>query len=253
MAWKGRRRRRQGTQWMAAPTTLSRRALETPVQSIALRNLSVAGSRTGTLASQPQDLMKFVDDITGATAEHLNEGSVESRSFLRLVGMFRPLRASKGDAQGVQENFNEGCEVRYAIYRGSTQEDEADYDEGPGTLNIGFADQPDLWLSTHLGSERLAFFRSFLLPRVDPNLVGSVESVLQLGVGLTDQLPWWYDAALTVIDLRSKRKVSTDSKLYLLRQVRFWDADTIGDGDAYQSANLYHADLARLLARKVRA
>ena len=57
-----------------------------------------------------------------------------------------------------------------AIYRGSTQEDEADYDEGP--VQHGFADQPDLWLSTHL-RERTPRVLPLLPPaRVDPNLVG---------------------------------------------------------------------------------
>lgn len=253
MAWKRYgRRRRPGTQWLASPRTLSRASQEAPVQAYALRNLVVTGTPTGTLAALPQDLMAYLDDQTGAAAEHLNEGSVESRSFLRLVGMLRPLAIGLGDGQG-PTRWTTGAEVRYAVYRGTTDEDEADYEESAGPVNLPFADQPDLWLSSHLSNERIAFIRSYMLPTRNSAAPGTLEEVIRMDDTLVNSLPWWFDAALSVIDLRSKRKVSTDSKLYLLRQVRVIDAQPIGAEETYQTCSLYCADYARLLARKVRA
>lgn len=253
MAWKRRfRRRRGGTQWLAAPSSLSRAPNEAVVQSYALRNLVVAGNPTGTLAALPQDLMAFRDDATGAAQDHLEERSVESRTFLRLVGMFRPLAVKVELDQG-QLDYGIGAELRYAVYRGQTDDDDADYEEvvGAATVNIGFGDQPDLWLSSHLGNERIAWMRSFIVPN-RTGLATTQSDILKMDIGLVNALQWYFAPEMSVIDLRSRRKVSTDSKLYLLRQCRIYDGGALEDPGRPQ-ANLYCADFARLLARKVRA
>lgn len=253
MAWKRRfRRRRGGTQWLAAPSSLSRATSEAVVQSYALRNLVVSGNATGTLAALPQDLMAFRDDATGAAQDHLEERSVEARTFLRLVGMFRPL-AFKVETEQQVLDYGFGGEVRYAVYRGQTDDDDADYEEvvGSATVNIGFGDQPDLWLSSHLGNERIAWLRSFIIPnRTD--LQTTEATILKLDTSLVNALQWYFAPEMSVVDLRSRRKVSTDSKLYLLRQARLYDGgELVAPGRP--TASLYCADYARLLARKVRA
>lgn len=252
MAWKRRfRRRRGGTQWLASPRSLSRAAGEAPVVGYALRNLVVAGTATGTLATLPQDLMAFREDLTGAQSDHLEERAVEARTFLRLVGMLRPLAVGVELAQG-QLDYGIGAEVRYAVFRGQTDDDDADYEEvvGAATVNIGFADQPDLWLSSHLGNERIAFLRSFIIPQAPAPR--TLDEVLKFDTALVNALQWYFHPPMSVLDLRSRRKVSTDSKLYLLRQVRLYDAGELVDPGRPQ-ATLYSADYARLLARKVRA
>lgn len=251
MAWKRRfRRRKGGTQWLASPRTLSRASQEAPVQGYALRNLVVTGTATGTLAALPQDLMQFRDDGTGAQADHLEERAVEARTFLRLVGMLRPIALGVEGEQTL--TYNQGAEVRYAVYRGQTDEDDADYEEvvGAATVNLGFADQPDLWLSSHLGNERIAFLRSFIIPQGPADV--TLSNVVQMDTAILNALQWYFHPPMSVLDLRSRRKVSTDSKLYLLRQVRIHDGAPLESPDR-TGVTLYCADFARLLARKVRA
>lgn len=247
MAWKRRPRRRRGTEWRPSPLTLSHHSGETPVQAVSLQNLAINGTATGTLAAKPQPLDIFFDDLAAASADSLTEGNVEKRTFLRLVGMLRPVVAG-----GVLANnalvYGAPAEVRYAIYRGNSDQDEADWESTPGTFEVPETSQPDLWLSTHLGSERIAYLRSFIMPDQRTSYGVDVDNVLAMkGVPL---LQWFLSPELSVIDLRSKRAVSTSSKMYLLRQVRWYDASTIGDQQELQSAQLYYADFARLLASR---
>lgn len=256
MAWKRKfRRRRMGTEWLPSPEFLSLASGEVPVQAVNLSNLRIVTGNTSTVAEVPRALDEFFDDNIGSAATTLEDRAVEKRTFLRLVGMFRPIALSYQEDQN-SPIVGAGGEVRYAIYRGDTNDDEADWSQNPATpFEVTGTNQPDLFLSTHLGSERIAWMRSFLLPTYrnilptgDAARATTVTDALLMQAEFVNQAcPWLYDAALTVIDLRSKRRVTTSSKMYLLRQVRYFNG-TVDNPPTSNNLKLYHADFARLLA-----
>jgi len=197
---------------------------------------------TGTMASLPMELTEYVNE-SGGLSTSVIESAVSRRALLRLVGMFRPVSLVVQTETEPAAYAYPGCEVRYAVVRGTTNLGLSVY--GPQTSpQLPYLDQPDLFLGGGLGSERIAWMRSFMLP-YHADFVGGWET--QMYYQLLSGLPWWQNNEMTIVDLKSKRRVNVESKMYLLRQVRVWDGHVAGDGGPYITAKLYHADYARLL------
>jgi len=143
-----------------------------------------------------------------------------------------------------------------AIYRGDAPDSDGDTSQYESASSTDSFDQPDLFQSTGLGNERIAWMRSFMLPQVAAGDVGGdfqqyFQNGLYFGSGPNAwmRLPWWTNAELSVIDLQSKRRVNVQSRMYLLQQVRTATGNSAWpiQPDRWLAAQLYHASYARLL------
>lgn len=272
MAYRKRRfKKRPRTHWSPAPACLSRVDGEAPVRAEVLANLYTPGAAvpSGTLAALPRELTAYYDDDGAAPAVEypITELRRHRLTILRCVGMLRPIGVRCQTEAEPLAYTAATAEVRIAIYRGDAPDSDGDTSQYESASSTDSFDQPDLFQSTGLGNERIAFMRSFMLPGLsqydilNSDFEGAFYNNADLwtefapghtarnGQHYYGRLPWWNNAELSVLDLQSKRRVNVQSRMYLLQQVRTCVGNAAHpiDPQHWLGAQLYGASFARLL------